>query len=61
MASFLQRLQRSPSLRKHGASSGTSVVIEVKWPTTQKIERFTQVKANQLLTIKEDSGILKST
>jgi hypothetical protein len=32
--------------------------IEVKWPTTQKIERFTQVKANQILTIREGSGIV---
>ena len=35
-------------------------VIEVKWPTTQKIERFTQVKANQIITIREGSGIVKS-
>ena len=34
-------------------------VIEVKWPTTQKIERFTQVKANQILTIREGSGIVE--
>ena len=33
-------------------------VIEVKWPTSQKIERFTQVKANQILTIREGSGIV---
>src|SRR5262249_32207195 len=32
--------------------------IEVKWPTTQKIERFTNVKANQILTIREGSGIV---
>src|SRR6266436_6095487 len=32
--------------------------IEVKWPTTQKIERFTQVKANQILTIREGVGIV---
>ncbi len=32
--------------------------IEVKWPTTQKIERFTQVKANQILTIREGDGII---
>jgi hypothetical protein len=31
-------------------------LIEVKWPTTQKIERFTQVKANQILTIREGEG-----
>src|SRR5258708_22516850 len=31
--------------------------IEVKWPTTQKIERFARVKANQILTIREGDGI----
>jgi len=35
-------------------------LIEVKWPTTQKIERFTQVKPNQILHIKEGSGIVHS-
>jgi enediyne biosynthesis protein E4 len=34
-------------------------LIEVKWPTTQKIERFTQVKANQILTIREGNGIMQ--
>jgi enediyne biosynthesis protein E4 len=34
-------------------------VIEIKWPTTQKIERFTQIKANQIITIREGQGILK--
>jgi hypothetical protein len=33
-------------------------VIEVKWPTTQKTERFTEVSANQILTIREGSGIV---
>jgi enediyne biosynthesis protein E4 len=33
-------------------------LIEVKWPTTQKIERFAQVKANQILTIREGDGIV---
>jgi enediyne biosynthesis protein E4 len=32
--------------------------IEIKWPTTQKIERFTQVKANQILIIREGDGII---
>ncbi len=32
--------------------------IEVKWPTTQKAERFTAVKVNQILTIREGSGIV---
>jgi hypothetical protein len=35
-------------------------LIEVKWPTTWKIERFTYVAANQILTIREGSGIVKS-
>jgi hypothetical protein len=35
-------------------------LIEVKWPTTQKIERFTQVKANPILTIREGSGIVQA-
>lgn len=33
-------------------------LIEVKWPTTQKIERFAQIKANQILTIREGDGIV---
>lgn len=33
-------------------------VLEVKWPTTQKLERFTNVRANQILTIREGSGII---
>lgn len=32
--------------------------IEVKWPITQKIERFEKVKANQILTIREGDGII---
>ncbi len=36
----------------------TADLIEVKWPTTQKIERFLQVKANQILTIREGGGIV---
>jgi enediyne biosynthesis protein E4 len=35
-------------------------LIEVKWPTTQKIERFTKVPANQILTIREGSGIIST-
>jgi enediyne biosynthesis protein E4 len=34
-------------------------LIEVKWPTTQRIERFTQVKANQIFTIREGSVIVE--
>jgi hypothetical protein len=33
-------------------------LIEVKGPPTQFIERFTQVKANQTLTIREGSGLV---
>lgn len=33
-------------------------LIEVKWPTTQAVERFTGIKANQILTIREGSGII---
>jgi hypothetical protein len=32
--------------------------IEIKWPTTQKIEKFTQIKVNQILTIREGAGIV---
>jgi enediyne biosynthesis protein E4 len=32
-------------------------LIEVKWPTTQKVERFTNVRANQILTIREGAGV----
>jgi len=38
----------------------TADLIEVKWPTTQKTERFTQVKANQIITIREGSGIVSA-
>jgi hypothetical protein len=40
------------------ANANFADLIEVKWPTTQKIERFTQVKANQIITIREDTGIV---
>ncbi|MGH9400610.1 MAG: CRTAC1 family protein [Terriglobia bacterium] len=36
-------------------------LIEVKWPTTWKIEKFTHVAANQIITIKEGAGIIKRT
>jgi len=35
-------------------------LIEVRWPTTQKTERFAQVKANQILTIREGDGIIST-
>ena len=48
-------------LRLHfGLGKEQSVdLIEVQWPTTQKFERFTHVKANQILTIREGSGIVQ--
>ena len=47
-------------LRLHfGLGKAESVdAIEVKWPTTQKVERFLNVKANQILTIREGDGIV---
>jgi hypothetical protein len=47
-------------LRLHFGLGKAPIVdlIEVKWPTTQKVERFTKVKANQILTIREGSGIV---
>jgi hypothetical protein len=49
-------------LRLHFGIGKVQVIdrIEVKWPTTQKIERFLRVKPNQILTIKEGSGIIHS-
>lgn len=32
--------------------------IEVRWPTTQKIERFTKLEVNRFLTIREGEGIV---
>jgi hypothetical protein len=47
-------------LRLHFGLGKVQVIdlIEVKWPTTQTIEKFTKVPANQILTIKEGSGIV---
>jgi hypothetical protein len=48
-------------LRLHfGLGKAQSVdLIEVQWPTTRKIERFTQVKANQILLLREGSGAVE--
>jgi hypothetical protein len=35
-------------------------LIEVKWPTTQAVERFTGIKANQILTIREGTGVVST-
>jgi hypothetical protein len=47
-------------LRLHFGLGEAAVVdtIEVRWPTTGKIESFAGVKANQILTIREGSGIV---
>jgi hypothetical protein len=49
-------------LRLHFGLGDKKVIdlIEVKWPTTQKTEKFTGIEANQILTIKEESGIVKA-
>jgi hypothetical protein len=36
-------------------------LIEVKWPTTQKVEKFTDVEVNRILTIREGHGIIKKS
>ena len=48
-------------LRLHFGLAKATVVdlIEVRWPTTQKIEKFTQVKANQIVVIREGSGVVQ--
>jgi hypothetical protein len=47
-------------LRLHFGLGKSEMVdaIEVKWPTTQKVEKFTNIKANQILTIREGDGIV---
>jgi hypothetical protein len=47
-------------LRLHFGIGSAEMIdaIEIKWPTTQKVERFTQVKPNQILTIREGDGII---
>ena len=35
-------------------------VLEVRWPTTQKIDSYPRIAAGQILTIKEGSGIIKT-
>ncbi len=49
-------------LRLHFGLGQASVIdlIEVKWPTTGKLEKFAHVEPNQFLTIKEEAGIVKS-
>jgi hypothetical protein len=47
-------------LRLHFGIGKAQVIdaIEVKWPTTQKIEKFLKIKPNQILTIREGAGIV---
>ena len=47
-------------LRLHFGLGHSKIVdlIEVKWPTTQKVERFTNVEVNQTIIIKEEAGII---
>jgi hypothetical protein len=49
-------------LRLHFGLGQAKVVnqIEVKWPTTQQVEKFADVEANQILIIKEGAGIIKA-
>ncbi len=49
-------------LRLHFGVNQAKIIdlLEVKWPTTQKLEKFTDLDVNQILTIKEGSGIVKS-
>ncbi len=47
-------------LRLHFGLGQAKVVdlIEITWPTTQKVERFLHVRANQILTLHEGKGII---
>jgi len=49
-------------LRLHFGIGGAETVdlIEIKWPTTQKTEQYMNVKANQILTIREGTGIVST-
>ena len=49
-------------LRLHFGLGKAAVIdlIQVKWPTTQRIDRFERVKANQILTIREGHGIVST-
>jgi enediyne biosynthesis protein E4 len=39
--------------------SSQADLIEVVWPTTRKVEKFTNIAANQFITIREGAGITK--
>jgi hypothetical protein len=36
-------------------------LLEVKWPATGRVEQFTDVGVNQIVEIKEGSGIVRTT
>jgi hypothetical protein len=48
-------------LRLHfGVGQAKTVdLLEIKWPTTQKVETFINLDPNQILTIKEGAGIIQ--
>ena len=48
-------------LRLHFGLGKAQIVdaIEITWPTTRKVESFTHIKANQILTIREGEGIVR--
>ena len=50
-------------LRLHFGLGQSQIVdtIEITWPTTRKVELFTQIHANQILIIREGSGIISAT
>jgi enediyne biosynthesis protein E4 len=48
-------------LRLHfGLGKAETADVEVKWPTTQKIEKFPGLQANRVFTIREGGGIIKT-
>jgi hypothetical protein len=56
-------LMSQGDLRLHFGLGRAKVVdvVEVKWPTTQKSEKFSGIEANQIVTIREEAGIVKAT
>jgi len=48
-------------LRLHfGVGKATTIdLLEVKWPTTQRNEKFANLEVRHIYTIKEGSGIIK--
>ena len=48
-------------LRLHFGLGSAKMVdsIEVRWPTTQKVETFEKIESGQILVIKEGAGIIR--